>query len=146
MSSAKSSTGNGIELLDPRDRHLGRALAAGEDVVVELPRDDDEAPHLGVLGRFGSSMTGLKPPSVSSLDRGGGFLQSKQPFRSHHHQRPRARVERLAADQVEVLRGARRVRDADVPLGGELQEALEPRARMLRAVAFVSVREEERQP
>ena len=39
---------------------------------------------------------------------------------------------RLAAQQVEVLRRRRQVRDADVALGGELQEALEARARSAR--------------
>ena len=41
-------------------------------------------------------------------------------------------IARLAAQQVEVLRRRREVRDADVALGGELQEALEARARSAR--------------
>src|SRR5205807_1204011 len=55
------------------------------------------------------------------------------------------RVERLPPQQMEVLRRRRAVRDADVLLRGELQEALESRARMLRAVSFIAVREQERE-
>ena len=47
---------------------------------------------------------------------------------------------------MKVLRGRRAVPDADVLLRGELKEALEPRARMLGAVAFVPVRQQQREP
>ena len=46
---------------------------------------------------------------------------------------------------MEVLRRRRRVRDADVLLRSELEEALEARARVLRPVPFVSVRQQQRQ-
>src|SRR6476620_5370955 len=52
-------------------------------------------------------------------------------------------VERLAAEQVEVLRGGGAVRDPDVLLRSELEEPLEPGARVLRPVALVAVREEQ---
>src|SRR5207245_9768141 len=42
--------------------------------------------------------------------------------------------------------GRSAVRDPEVLLRRELQEALEPRARVLRPVAFVAVRQEEREP
>ena len=41
--------------------------------------------------------------------------------------------------------GGRAVRDPDVVLGRELEEALEPGAGVLRPVALVAVRQEERQ-
>ena len=47
---------------------------------------------------------------------------------------------------MEVLGRGRAVDDADVLLRTELQEALQPRARMLRAVALVAVREQKREP
>jgi len=46
---------------------------------------------------------------------------------------------------MEVLPRGRGVHDADVLLRCELQEALEPRARMLGTVPLVAVWEEERQ-
>ena len=47
---------------------------------------------------------------------------------------------------MEVLGRRRAVRDADVLLRAELEEALEPRARVLGAVPLVAVRQEQRQP
>ena len=79
-------------------------------------------------------------------ERRGRLLEPEQALRRHHDERPRARVERLAAQQVEVLRGGRAVRDPDVLLRGELEEPLEAGARVLRPVALVAVREQQRQP
>src|SRR5690349_19237995 len=55
-------------------------------------------------------------------------------------------MQRLASEQMEVLRGRRAVGDTDVALGAKGEEALEPRARMLGALAFVAVRQQQREP
>jgi hypothetical protein len=55
-------------------------------------------------------------------------------------------MQRLAADDVEVLGRGRAVDDADVLLRGELHEALEARTGMLGPVALVAVREEQGEP
>src|SRR5713226_7987323 len=47
----------------------------------------------------------------------------------------------LAAQQVEILRGSRRLADLHVVFRGELHEALEARAGMLRSLALVAVRQ-----
>ena len=47
---------------------------------------------------------------------------------------------------MEVLRARGAVRNPDVVLRAELEEALEPGAGVLRAVALVAVRQEQRQP
>jgi len=52
-------------------------------------------------------------------------------------------VARLAAQQMEVLRRRRAVGDADVAIGTECQEALDPGARVLGSLAFVPVRQEQ---
>ena len=80
------------------------------------------------------------------VERRGRLLEAQQPLGRHHDERARRRVERLPAQEVEVLRRGGAVRDADVLLRGELEEALEPRARVLGAVALVAVREQQRQP
>ena len=131
-----------------RPRRLGappRSLVA-DDVVVELPRAERRAGAPRPGRRAGSSMTGWNAPSVSSSSVDDASLQPQQPLRRHHDQRPRARVERLPPQQVEVLRRGRAVGDADVLLRGELQEALEPRGGVLGPVALVAVREQQRQP
>src|SRR5204862_2689513 len=75
-----------------------------------------------------------------------GLLQPQEPLRGHHDERSRRGVERLPAYQVKILRGRRAVRDTNVLLRRELKEALEPRARMLWAVALVPMRQEQREP
>ena len=52
---------------------------------------------------------------------------------------------RLPAQQVEVLRRRRAVDEAQVDVGRRLQEALGTRARVLRSLAFVAVRQQEHQ-
>ncbi len=94
----------------------------------------------------GSGMTDWNEPAGEVLERGGRLLEPKQAFRSHHDQRPRRGVERLPAEQVEELARGGAVRDPDVVLRSLLEEALEPRARVLGPVALVAMREQERQP
>ena len=94
----------------------------------------------------GSASTGWKRPSVSSAEPARRLGQAQQALRGHDHQRALLGDPRLAAEQVEVLGRRRRVGDADVALGGELQEALEPRRGVLGARALVAVRQQQRQP
>ena len=113
-------------------------------VVVDLPRAEDEPPHLGLVR--GRIVEHRPEAALRELGkRRGRLLQPQQSLRRHYDERPRGGVERLPADQVEVLRPRRRVRNADVLLGGELEEAFETGARVLRAVALVAVREQQRQ-
>ena len=80
------------------------------------------------------------------LDAVRRLRQAQQRLRRHDDQRALLGDARLAAQQVEVLRGRRGVRDADVALGGELQEALEAGAGVLGPRALVAVRQQQRQP
>ena len=52
-------------------------------------------------------------------------------------------AQRLAAQQVEILRGGRGLADLDVVARGELQVALDAGAGVLRALAFVAVRQQQ---
>jgi len=65
------------------------------------------------------------------VDARGRLLHAQKALRRHDDERARRHVERLLAQQVEVLRRRRAVDDADVLLCRELQEPLESRARML---------------
>ena len=65
-------------------------------------------------------------------------------LRREDDQRLAPLAQRLAAQQVEVLRGGRGLADLDVVAGGELQVALDAGAGVLGALAFVAVREQER--
>ena len=116
-----------------------------DDVVVDLARAEDEPADRRLVGNGGVEDR-LERALGERVERRGRLFVAQQPLRGHHHERARARVERLPAQEVEVLRGRRAVGDPQVLLRGELQEAFEPRARVLRAVAFVRVRQEQRQP
>jgi hypothetical protein len=47
---------------------------------------------------------------------------------------------------MEVLGRGGRIRHPDIPLGGELEEALQSRARVFRALSLVAMRKEQREP
>ena len=136
-----------VELLEPGDRDLrrcSRALVA-DDVVVELARAEDEPPHAR-RASTGSSMTGGNRPSASSSSREAASFRRRSPFgvmttsgRAFGSSACRRRRWKYCADVLGVD-------DADVLLRGQLQEALEPGARMLGPVALVAVRQQQRQP
>jgi hypothetical protein len=71
----------------------------------------------------------------------------QQALRRQHDERQRVGLEqqRLPAQQVKVLRRGRAVGDAHVEVGGELQEALDARARVIRPLPFVAVGQQEDQ-
>ena len=113
-----------------------------DDVVVDLPAAEDEPAHVVGFVEV-SAIIGSNEPLARSLSVDVAERTRRRPFGRHDHERPRGGVERLPTEQVEVLRGRRAVGDADVFLCGELEEALEPRARMLRPVPLVPVREKQ---
>ena len=134
-------------MLEPRHGDgLGRVPAlVPDDVVVHLSRAEHEARHpLAVGGRVVEQGPELALGEV--VRARGGLLQPQEPLRGHHDEGPGGRVERLTPQQVEVLRRRRAVHDSEVLLRGELEEALEPGARVLRPVSLVAVRQQQRQP
>ena len=120
-----------------------------DDVVVDLARAEDEATGLRRPSRRGA---GRRASAGSCPSRGrpacdAASFRRRQPLGRHDDERACASgASACRRRSVEVLRGGRAVDDADVLLRGELQEALEPRARVLGPVALVAVREQERQP
>src|SRR5438309_729400 len=70
----------------------------------------------------------------------------QQAFRRHDDQRFAPGSQGLAAQQMKVLGWRRRISDLDVIAGSELQEALEPGARMFRPLSFQSMRQQHYQP
>ena len=115
-----------------------------DDVVVDLAAAEDEATH-GLL--LGARIVdhGLERAVGELGERRARVLQSQQALRRDDDERAGDRVERLPTQEVEVLRCRRAVDDPQILLGAELQEPLEPRARVLWPVAFVPVRQQQRQ-
>ena len=90
-------------------------------------------------------MTGSKRPSASCSSRADDSFRRRRPF-GVMTTSGRALGSRPPAEEMEVLRRRAGRNDADVLLGRELQEALEPRARVLGAVALVAVRQQQGEP
>ena len=94
---------------------------------------------------FGSSMTGLNAPfAMSSIEPDAASARSSD---FGVITTSGTGFGELACWRKQMIVVARRrgIRDAQVAFGGELQEALEPRARMFRPLAFVAVRQQQRQ-
>src|SRR5579863_6808867 len=66
-------------------------------------------------------------------------------FWREYDQRLAPQAARLPAQQMKILRGRGGLADVHVALGGELHEALDARAGVFRALAFVAVREQQHQ-
>ena len=138
-----------IELLDPHDRHVGVvfALLAREEIDGDLAAAQHEPPHLRRLRCTASSITSLEP-AFGQIGRGRcRHRMTEQALRRHHDERQRIGLQqqRLAAQHVKVLRRRRAVDDAHVGVGGGIQKALEPGARVVGPLAFVAVRQQQDQ-
>ena len=118
-----------IELLEPphRDAAFLGACLVTDDVVVDLARAKDETTDLVVLnGRVVEDRTERALRQI--LQRRRRVLEPQEPLRRQDNERTRCGRERLPAQQVEVLRRRRTVRDPDVRLCGELEKALSTRS------------------
>ncbi|MCY1222428.1 hypothetical protein D9M72_345210 [compost metagenome] len=74
-----------------------------------------------------------------------GVLVTQQRLRRHDHQRLAEQTDHLAAQQVEDLGRRGRLADLHVVVRAKLQEALDTGRAVFRALAFVAVRQHQRQ-
>src|SRR5688500_15309467 len=139
-----------VELLEPGDSDAlgGATPLVTDDVVVDLPGAEDEAarPPPSLFVERGVVQDRTEAPLHEVLEIRRGLRQSQQALRREEDEWARLRVKSLAADDMEVLRRGRAVHDSNVLLRGHLHEALDPRARVLRAASFVAVRKQKREP
>jgi len=68
---------------------------------------------------------------------------TEEAFGSQHRQRFAPGTERLATEAMKILGGCGGIDDLNIVLGGEPEEALEPRAGMLGAHALEAMRQQE---
>ena len=116
-----------------------------DEVVVDLAGAEHETLDLLVIdARLAEHGEELRVGEV--LDAVRGRVQPQQRLRRHDHERPQALAQGLRAQQVEVLRRRREVRDADVALRRELQEPLQAGRGVFRTGPFVAVRQQQREP
>src|SRR5918993_238785 len=146
-----------VELLDPQQVDVVDAalFALFVEVVVDLAGAQHDAADLVVpeeLHALGSALriVDQHPVEMGALrdigKAGGAALVAQQRLRGHQDERLAEVTLELAAQDVEIVRGRRAVRDLHVVLRAHLQKALEPRRGMLRPLALVAVREETHEP
>src|SRR5439155_4035605 len=86
----------------------------------------------------------------SAMDKFFGRRRSKlgaqQTFWRHDDERLNELALHLAPQYMKILGSGSRIADLDIILCARLQKALQPRARMLRALAFVAMREQKHNP
>ena len=92
-----------------------------------------------------SGITGCQRPSARSRGAAGHQRMAQQALRREHDERQRVgqQQHRLPAQQMEILRGGRAVGDAQIDVGGRLEEPLDARARVIRPLALVAVRQQQ---
>ena len=149
----RASRARGTCRAAPAGRWPGRSVAQllrfGQQVVVDLAgaEHDPRGPVRACSAAHGiveDRLEGAPRPGPPAASVACG--QPQQALGRHDDQRPLAVAPRLPAEQVEVLRRRGAVGHPDVALGGELEEPLEPGARVLRALALVAVGQQQGEP
>lgn len=131
------------------DTHEGDVVLATlclvfEQVVIDLARAQHHALDLGRVG-LGIRNQMLELALGQFFQARHCQLVAQQRLGRHHHQRLAGGHAHLAADHVEALRRRGRHAHQHVLQRAQLQEALKPCGAVLRALAFVAVRQEQRQ-
>ncbi len=130
---------------------LAALLFGGDQIHVDLAAADNHAANLVGSG-LGFVVLDDHPEAAFGelARRRRHHRMPQQALRRQHDERQRIdeQQRRLSPEEMEVLRGARAVGDADVDVGRQLQEALRTRAGVVRSLAFVRMREQqdERRP
>src|SRR5258708_1787410 len=131
-----------IELVEKQDCGGGvLAFAAlGFQFVADFAAGDQDVPGVGDLA-IGNDLQEVRRSKVIEIGRGVRVTQHAFGRENDEWFAPWAAS--LAAQHVEILRGAARLADLNVVFSGKLQEAFDTGAGMFRALAFKSVRKEQ---
>ena len=136
-----SCFGKWVELFeeDDRGRRVFSLLSFGLKFVADFSGADQDAVGFSDFG-VGDDVEEILVREV--FDRRTRVGMAQHALRSEDDQRLAPVAQGLAAQEMEILRGVRRLRDLDIVLGRELDEALDAGAGMFRALAFVAVGQE----
>src|SRR5690606_39142704 len=119
------------------------ACVGGDQVVVDLPGAQDDARDLvATVGGLRVVEYGVERAGGQLVERRDRARVAQQALGREDDERLPVLPQRLEPQQVEVLRGRRAVGDRHRPFAGELEVALDARARVLRALTLVPVRQE----
>ena len=134
-----------IKLLDAYQRGVVKIvrLAFFQQVVEHLAGAHDHPFDILVVHVGAVVQNGLEPAFGKVFQGRFGTLVAQQTFRRHHHQGLTQRSYRLAPQKMEYLRRRGGHAHLHVVLGAQLQETFQTGGGMLRALAFVAVRQQQ---
>src|SRR5215472_6450887 len=107
-------------------------FASAEDQALAVP-------DLGVLDHR------LEAAGTQVAERASRIGMPQHPFGSKNNERLAPATQRLTAQQMEILAGSRGLANLNVVLGRELKVSFNACARVLRSLAFITVRQEHHQ-
>ena len=137
-----------VELLHPRDGDGSAAFVATvHELVTDLARAQHEPSDRVPVERLAGAVVehGMEPVVGERGDGGTGVRHPEVALGREDDERPAHPVLHLPAQRVEVLRRGARVDDPHVVLGAQREEPLHARARVLRTLPFVRVRQQQRE-
>src|SRR6202158_2529725 len=132
--------GEWVELFEEDDcrARFFSPVALGSEFVADFSGANQDAVGFSDFG-IGEDVQKILVGKI--FDRRTRVRMAQHAFRSKDDQRLAPMTQTLAAEQMEILRGIGGLRNLDVVLGGELDEALNTGAGMFRSLAFIAVRE-----
>src|SRR6185437_5343684 len=134
----------GVELVYKSDCNIGDLLplALGAQFMTDLAATQKNAPGIGDVGIVANA---LERRAGEFCDWRRGVRMSEHALGREHDQGLAPCTQCLASQEMEVLRGTRRLADLNIVECGELQKPLDARTGMLGALALVSVGEQHHQ-
>ena len=117
-------------------------LALLDEVVVQAARAQQDARHRRRIGDRGVADDGLEGTRGELVEVRGSGRQTQQLLGRERDERLARALVGLRAQHVEVVRRRRGLDDPHVVLGGQLQVALDARARVVGSLTLVAVGEE----
>src|ERR1700730_11124445 len=134
-----------VELVEEKDSRgcILASAAFGSEFVADFAAGDQNT--VGVL-HFGVRDKGEKTGTREVLDVRSGIGMAEHAFGRKYDEWLTPRATRLAAKQMEILRGVGGLADIHVAFRSELQEALDARTGVLRALAFVAMGKQKGDP
>ena len=136
-----------IELLDTNDSDIFLLVFAAlfQQVVVNLTRAQHNALHSLRIKLIDFTNSRQESAVRQLIHAGNRQRMTQQRLRRHHHQRTTHTAQRLATQHVINLCRRGRHADLHVLFSAQLQITLQTRGGVLRALAFVTVRQEHHQ-
>ena len=117
-----------------------------QQIVIHFARAKDNPLHFVGRTSLVRAENFFEPAVDEFFGRRSSKLRAQQTFRRRDDERLNELALHLAPQYMKILGCGSRITDLNIILCARLQKALQPRARMLRALAFVAMREQKHNP